>query len=412
MGSNASAEQELAIDSDSNLEHELKLNELSKPNKPQVLSDQPAVLDESAIVDDDDFLNASDIFNTSKSQQDPLVVANASQIQSDREAKTQFNLTITDEKATELLRIVGETQISNTHIQSRVDSILGVVESTLRFQQQLLDLAGELDKSLAQQGSAFVATNAGDDSNMDPLEMERYHELHSFASRLQEVTTDAFETVQDTEQSLLNLQDVVTEQRRLGFQLQKQVLSIRLLPASILSSRFIRAVRQAARLTNKSAILDIVGDEVLVDSRVLNAIADPILHLLRNAVDHGIESGEEGLREMLGKPPVATIRTQIKEQGDELRIIISDDGGETWPSRSTVLAHPEHLTRFGADSYVINHAIANKRNLKLRFKAVFIDTGFDGRTLMRGLCMLNRFNQRNLRPGYRSHFILISHCQP
>ncbi|WP_394203179.1 hybrid sensor histidine kinase/response regulator [Marinagarivorans algicola] len=241
------------------------------------------------------------------------------------EAKPQFNLTLSDEKATELLRVAGEVQISNTQIQSRVNSTLSVVEATLRFQQQLLDLAGELDKSLAQQSAAFIAANAGDDTHMDPLELERYHELHSFASRLQEVTTDAHEAVQESNQSLMDLQTIIGEQRQLGFEMQNQVLGIRLLPASILSSRFTRGVRQAARLTHKAATLEIIGDDVLVDSRVLNSIADPVLHLLRNAVDHGLEQSALE-REQKGKSAEGKITLTFERIGDTIKVRVSDDG--------------------------------------------------------------------------------------
>lgn len=241
------------------------------------------------------------------------------------EAKAQFNLTLSDDKATELLRVAGELQISNTQIQSRVDSTLNIVESTLRFQQQLLDLAGELDKSLAQQSAAFIAANAGDDTHMDPLELERYHELHSFASRLQEVTTDAHEAVQGSNQSLIDLQTIISEQRQLGFEMQNQVLGIRLLPASILSSRFTRGVRQAARLTHKAATLEIIGDDVLVDSRVLNSIADPVLHLLRNAVDHGLEQSALE-REQKSKSAEGKITLTFERIGETIKVRVSDDG--------------------------------------------------------------------------------------
>ena len=241
------------------------------------------------------------------------------------DTKPQFNLSITDDVATELLRVAGEMQISNTQVLARVGATQDIVRSALRFQQQLLDLAEDLDKRLAHQGAMAIAAGSGSDTEMDPLELERYNELHSFASRLQEVTTDAQEAVRDAEQALFELKGVVTDQRQLGFEMQGQVLNIRMLPASVLSSRFSRAVRQAARLTHKSAMLVVEGDSVMVDSRVLHTIADPVMHLLRNAVDHGIEAYSSE-REKNDKPLEGKIRLSFDRIGESLRIRVDDDG--------------------------------------------------------------------------------------
>ena len=243
----------------------------------------------------------------------------------DADSKPQFNLTISDDKATDLLRVAGEIQIANTQILSRAGDAQGVIESVLRFQNQLLELAEDLDKRLAREGAMSVAAGISGDSEMDPLELERYNELHSFASRLQEVTTDAQEAVKDVDQSLLELKNIVTDQRQMGFEMQSQVLGIRMLPASVLTSRFSRAVRQAARLTKKSAVLVVKGDDVMVDSRVLHTIADPILHLLRNAVDHGLENTASA-REAQDKSAEGVVTLSFDRVGESVRIRVSDDG--------------------------------------------------------------------------------------
>ena len=243
----------------------------------------------------------------------------------EQDSKPQFNLTISDDKATDLLRVAGEIQIANTQILSRTGAAQGVIESVLRFQNQLLELAEDLDKRLAREGAMSVAAGISGESEMDPLELERYNELHSFASRLQEVTTDAKEAVKDVDQSLLELKGIVTDQRQMGFEMQNQVLGIRMLPASVLTSRFSRAVRQAARLTKKSAVLVVEGDDVMVDSRVLHTIADPILHLLRNAVDHGLET-TAAAREASNKSAEGVVTLSFERVGESVRICVKDDG--------------------------------------------------------------------------------------
>ncbi|HEY7773661.1 MAG TPA: response regulator [Marinagarivorans sp.] len=261
-----------------------------------------------------------------------LIEGQSSAFNDNAETKPQFNLTISDDKATELLRVAGEIQIANTQILSRTNAAQHVIDSVLRFQNQLLELAEDLDKRLAREGAMAVAAGAESDADMDPLELERYNELHSFSSRLQEVTTDAQEAVKDVDQSLLELKNIVSDQRQMGFDMQGQVLGIRMLPASVLSSRFSRAVRQAARLTKKSAVLVVEGDDVMVDSRVLHAIADPVLHLLRNAVDHGLEN-TAAEREGLNKKTEGVITIRFDRVGESVRIRVADDGrGIDYPS--------------------------------------------------------------------------------
>jgi chemotaxis protein histidine kinase CheA/CheY-like chemotaxis protein len=111
----------------------------------------------------------------------------------------------------------------------------------------------------------------------------------------------------------------------LGFESQELLLNIRMLPVSLFSSRFNRCVRQAARLTRKNAALDIKGEDVLVDSRVLATLVDPIMHLLRNAVDHGLEQSETE-RAVQGKSAEGRISLEFLRVGDTVVVHCRDDG--------------------------------------------------------------------------------------
>ena len=241
------------------------------------------------------------------------------------DVKPQFNLTIADEKATELLRITGEMQIANTQMIARTDTAHEVLKAALRFQSQLIELADDFDKQLAKESAARIAASREGEVDMDPLELERYNELHSFASRLQEVVTDAQEAVRDADSTMLDLKAIAEDQRQMGFDMQNQVLGVRMLPAGVMASRFARAVRQASRLTGKPAKFIFEGEDVLVDSRVLHGIADPILHLLRNAVDHGLESSSAA-RLDANKSAEGCVRVSFDRVGESVRIQVGDDG--------------------------------------------------------------------------------------
>jgi chemosensory pili system protein ChpA (sensor histidine kinase/response regulator) len=103
------------------------------------------------------------------------------------------------------------------------------------------------------------------------------------------------------------------------------VMTTRMVPVSNIASRLQRTLRQVCRSTEKLAKLSIVGQDLMLDGDVLNRLADPLMHMLRNAVDHGIESSE--LREAGGKSPQGLIVLSFEQQGNNVVVTCSDDGG-------------------------------------------------------------------------------------
>ena len=107
-------------------------------------------------------------------------------------------------------------------------------------------------------------------------------------------------------------------------QLQELALHARMIPVMSLAPRLRRAVRDLARETGKEVRFETRGEDAEIDRGVLERLADPLLHLVRNAVDHGVESPEE--RRLHGKPAEGTIRLHAMQLGSEVVIAVSDDG--------------------------------------------------------------------------------------
>jgi two-component system, chemotaxis family, sensor kinase CheA len=120
------------------------------------------------------------------------------------------------------------------------------------------------------------------------------------------------------------LADALAFQSRVLGELQKSVMKIRMVPVEQLFRRFPRIVRDVARLRNKDVSLEIAGQTTDLDKSILDALADPMAHLVRNAADHGIETVAE--REAAGKSPHGTIRLNAYHDGDQVVIEVSDDG--------------------------------------------------------------------------------------
>jgi two-component system, chemotaxis family, sensor kinase CheA len=118
--------------------------------------------------------------------------------------------------------------------------------------------------------------------------------------------------------------DAMAFQARVLNDLQRSVMKIRMVPVDQLFRRFPRIVRDVARQCEREVDLELSGQETDLDKGILDAIAEPLTHLVRNAVSHGIEPPEQ--RRSLGKPPHGKIRLHALHQGNQVVVEISDDG--------------------------------------------------------------------------------------
>ena len=118
--------------------------------------------------------------------------------------------------------------------------------------------------------------------------------------------------------------DAMGFQARVLNDLQRSVMKIRMVPVEQLFRRFPRMVRDVARQCDREVELVLSGQETDLDKGILDAIAEPLTHLVRNAVSHGIESPEERIR--LGKPARGMVRLNAYHQGNQVIVEVSDDG--------------------------------------------------------------------------------------
>ena len=118
--------------------------------------------------------------------------------------------------------------------------------------------------------------------------------------------------------------DAMAFQARVLNDLQRSVMKIRMVPVDQLFRRFPRIVRDVARQCGREVDLELAGQETDLDKGILDAIAEPLTHLVRNAVSHGIESADE--RRRLGKSPRGKIKLNAYHQGNQVVVEISDDG--------------------------------------------------------------------------------------
>jgi len=137
------------------------------------------------------------------------------------------------------------------------------------------------------------------------------------------------------------LADAVAFQSRVLDELHKCVLKIRMVPVEQLFRRFPRIVRDVAKLCGKDVALTVSGENTDLDKGILDSLSEPIMHLVRNAVDHGIESAPERLA--AGKPARGTISLNAYHQGTQVVIDVRDDGRGIDPAQIRIAAKAKKL---------------------------------------------------------------------
>ena len=149
-------------------------------------------------------------------------------------------------------------------------------------------------------------------------------------NRLTSLRADILAGRTDTE-TLQALDQAVSQLDLLVSDLQNSVMKTRMQPIGRLFQKYPRIARDLARQLGKDVELALVGEETEVDKTMIEDLADPLIHLIRNAVDHGVESAEE--RRLAGKPVNSVVRLEARQEGDHIVLIIADDGRGMSPER-------------------------------------------------------------------------------
>ena len=223
----------------------------------------------------------------------------------------------------DLFRLVSEMTIKIGQLETKLKTSSQRSKNLLKHNLTVQQRIFELENMVMIRGLS-LHKNEVDGEALDPLELDRYNELQGATRALVEVTADARELGLGIEDDLVSLANEVQQQGRMNKDLQHLVMSTRMTPVANLVPRLTRNVRQTAQSLGKKVELIVVGSEILVDGDILTGLADPLLHILRNAVDHGIELPHE--RTAAGKSESGTIVMEVVRQGNSIAVRVRDDG--------------------------------------------------------------------------------------
>ena len=226
----------------------------------------------------------------------------------------------------ELVNLAGETSIFRGRIEQQVNDAqiaLNEMETTIeRMRDQLRRLDTETQGRILSR-QQVDAERLGYEE-FDPLEMDRHSQLQQLSRALFESASDLLDLKETLDRRNHDAENLLQQQGRINTELQEGLMRTRMVPFERMLPRLKRIVRQVAEELNKDVAFVVGNAEGEMDRNVLERMAAPLEHMLRNAVDHGLESAE--VRLAAGKPAQGQISLDLSREGGDIVFDIRDDG--------------------------------------------------------------------------------------
>ncbi|WP_285423549.1 Hpt domain-containing protein [Pseudomonas sp. efr-133-TYG-103a] len=229
------------------------------------------------------------------------------------------------EQLEDLVNLAGETSIFRGRIEQQVSDAqvtLAEMETTIeRMRDQLRRLDIETQGRILSRDHQAERLGYED---FDPLEMDRHSQLQQLSRALFESASDLMELKETLDTRAHEAETLLLQQARVNTELQENLMRTRMVPFERMVPRLRRIVRQVSGELNKKVKFDVVNAEGEMDRNVLERMVAPLEHMLRNAIDHGLESTEKRLA--AGKSEVGHIVLSLAHEGGDIVIEMSDDG--------------------------------------------------------------------------------------
>ncbi|RAU46143.1 MULTISPECIES: Hpt domain-containing protein [unclassified Pseudomonas] len=224
-----------------------------------------------------------------------------------------------------LLNLAGEVSIVRGRIeQQAIDAQTTLAEMEITI-ERMRDQLRRLD--IETQGRILSRDHQTERlgyEEFDPLEMDRHSQLQQLSRALFESASDLMDLKETLDTRTHDAENLLQQQARVNTQLQENLMRTRMVPFERMVPRLRRIVRQVSGELNKKVKFDVINAEGEMDRNVLERMVAPLEHMLRNAVDHGLESTEKRLAQ--GKSEIGHITLSLAHEGGDIVIEMSDDG--------------------------------------------------------------------------------------
>jgi chemotaxis family two-component system sensor histidine kinase/response regulator PixL len=251
---------------------------------------------------------------------------------------TGLTVRVEADRLTRMNNLMGEltinrngVELQNSQLQRAVKELTGrfsrfqaLVENLRRLSDQVLvSSERQQSHSLLSHGRSN-GLRGSQQEEFDSLEMDHYTQLYAQTQTLLEELLQVEETVEDISLFSYQSEQMLGRHRKMLSQMQDELMWARMIPLEQVLNRFPRVLRDLSNRYGKPVNLALSGTDILVDKAVLSKLYDPLVQLLRNSFDHGIESAEE--RRQQHKPEAGHITLQARYQGRQVILEVRDDG--------------------------------------------------------------------------------------
>jgi chemosensory pili system protein ChpA (sensor histidine kinase/response regulator) len=248
------------------------------------------------------------------------------------------------ERLDRMMNTVGELVINRTRMVGRIAELEKLVDTLGFSKERLHGKVSEFQekyefnrisssrnpgpwnpKTTPQRLSSAAAGDTSFWSDFSELEMDRYDDFNILSRSMAEISADVNEVLTQLQGYIGRVEGDIDEFTKLAHHLQDEFTAARMVPIGTLYSRLSRAVRDAATSAGKQVELELTGSETELDNNIIQQISDPLVHLVRNSVAHGIEHAAE--RRSAGKSEAGKVSLRAYHRGNHIYIEVEDDGG-------------------------------------------------------------------------------------
>lgn len=228
-----------------------------------------------------------------------------------------------------LLNMVGELVIGRGRLEQRLDALDQLSRQVLLYKGRMLDAV----RSFEDKHAFAPPTPIPGEATLSPsailasfgtLEFDQYDDLNVFSRRMTEISSDVGESMSQLIGSIRKAREDMGQLQHLTRGLRDEIARTRMVAIGTLFTRFQKSVREMARATGKAVRVSVSGGHTEVDSAVVQRLGEPLIHLVRNAVYHGIE--KPSVREACGKSAIGTVSLHAVLRGNAVAIEVEDDG--------------------------------------------------------------------------------------
>ena len=242
-----------------------------------------------------------------------------------------------------MMNSVGELVINRTRLVGRMTELKKLVEVLGISRQRLYEKISEFQtkyefnrlgqprpggsgspRYVGGPGDAVAAPASGGWLDFSELEMDRYDDFNILSRSLTEISADISEVLSQLGGFVGRVGGDIDEFTKLAHHLQDEITQARMVPIGNLYTRLSRTARDAAKICGKSVDLELVGEDTRLDNNIVQQITDPLIHLVRNSIAHGIE--DAAARKLAGKSDRGRVTVRAFHRGNHVFIEVQDDG--------------------------------------------------------------------------------------